>query len=1251
MLALVNIVQTTTSAKRFNHLAGADALYRALRSNDEQKMSAAARAIGAISSRTDSAVSTIFAEVRKSFLANSCYQYLLNILEQQRSRGDALVSDVMQVFSAFCHPSTVLDQEFMDSAFKIIMARGREEQCSHLVVLRSLTVCSTLSKYVSIFQKDERKWLVTNIQKCLVSEKITDKTNACRALSGIWWDKECTNLIVKRPADLLIVYEMLNDARTRPEAAGAAAGVVQALATADPMSATEIAERGCTVNIYILLQSPSAVDATQAAKTMLAMCKQPTSMPAVLAEVPSLKKKEGIAPVISAIDRHDTPELKVACATCVEEVARLQQWTLKMAEQASPPLIRMLQNTNEEVVLCASRVLASLAKSESTHSVLRREGAVVTLNALLTDSSERVRAAGCLALKHLCREQESNDIMLRIGTAKILLDIMRKDTFFMVCRAGETMRTMLHLPNAQAEFLGLGGVDVLLVLLDSQEHDVRKIPGHILAKVLLNPRNKASFKNSKCFFKCLEVLAKDTDTNVRRTVCEALAILAGNDANVNIEYKTALYEGGFIESLRALLHDTSPGSVGVKARTVAAKSLSTMCSVMAVQHDIQKMGLLDVLVQLLHSTAAQQVIAIADVIARAVRYHIPNRRAASHAGLVKALAACMKWGGDATAAKSKLPASKKHEKLRIGVCASAADALSALLECPNCRRTYQGTRSVEVCVQGNSLEMPSVVNIYDCPHREVCLACGTDAAEYKVLDIVLDMLQSEESLLRRSAAKLLGSLAIGAPYHGKCELSASVCQQALEKGALKPLFKMLCAKDAFDVGRAAAEQFSAARAIDSLAARDSMRYAFCKMGFINALVEMLFSTLGRVKGSAALALSRLCATEDLHFYYNTQTEKTYWDKPDELIYIFKPDGTREYFEPEDIERDVVRMGYWVRGVFKPIQRIDFCDMLVETAQIKFGHGCGMHKMKADTRIVTEQPVLDLILDIFKSPIYDYEVNGWAAESCAIVSEFSLNRTHIAKSGCLPDIVGLLYSDNDIWKEQAAIGLSILMYDQEAKEMAGGAGVMQGLTEILLSPYSTSSLKESAALAVAKACWNASNQVVGLYSGAVMPLIAMLVMSDIRQWCCAVEALMAMSNNNECRSAIGKAGAIPALVNKLTLDGVEGETPAQVRVLLALTNVLSVPTNCDMAVDCGLMMRFIELTQSNDVLLLNFLLIAMSTVLKCERHMQRFVDCGLVQKLLILIGRYAIATEAGRQPGVPLIRIMLGRMMRCVCVCV
>ena len=143
--------------------------------------------------------------------------------------------------------------------------------------------------------------------------------------------------------------------------------------------------------------------------------------------------------------------------------------------------------------------------------------------------------------------------------------------------------------------------------------------------------------------------------------------------------------------------------------------------------------------------------------------------------------------------------------------------------------------------------------------------------------------------------------------------------------------------------------------------------------------------------------------------------------------------------------------------------------------------------------------------------------------------------------------------------------------------------------------------------------------------------------------------MAMSSNNECRSAIGKAGAIPALVNKLTLDGVEGETPAQVRVLLALTNVLSVPTNCDMAVDSGLLMRFIELTHSNDVLLLNFLLIAMSTVLKCERHMKCFVDCGLVQKLLILIGRYAIDTEAGRQPGVPLIRIMLGRMMRCVCV--
>ena len=132
----------------------------------------------------------------------------------------------------------------------------------------------------------------------------------------------------------------------------------------------------------------------------------------------------------------------------------------------------MLQNTHEDVVLSAARTLEVMAKFPSTHLELKQQGAILTLNALLTDSSERVRIAGCVALKLLSRTLECNELMLRVGAAKTLIDMMRKDVFSLVCRAGDALRTMLQQPNAQSEFIFLDGMSVLLGLLESPEADV-----------------------------------------------------------------------------------------------------------------------------------------------------------------------------------------------------------------------------------------------------------------------------------------------------------------------------------------------------------------------------------------------------------------------------------------------------------------------------------------------------------------------------------------------------------------------------------------------------------------------------------------------------------------------------------------------------------------------------------------------------------------------------------------------------------
>lgn len=1276
ILSLGNLVQSTTSAKRFMQLGIPDILHKALESSSAELMRAAAFAVASISSRVDSDVSTVFADIRNYFYTKSCYHYLLDIIRDHQKHKDVEVTvKCMRVFEAFCHPSSSIDSEFITSAVKIMKARTEDTRpstqnsggnCPHAVWLAAMTVCSALSKYASDVERDVCQWLVSGIKTMLLSDKIADKSSACLSIRGVWWNKKCKDALSQRPQDLDLVYEMLKDSRTRPFAAGA----LEELIEGDDSFATGIVSRGYLHYIYLLLQSSSAQEVTHAAQTLSSMCKRAASLQAVIAEIPSQKKKEGIKPIIDVMDVHDAPDLKVACAKCISEVVRLRKWTLKVTEDSCQGLMRMLQHTNEHVVLGALSTFTTIAKHRSTHSVLLQQGAIINLNALLTDRIEKMREGACAVIKQLARSQECNDLMLRIGTAKNLLDMMRKDTFFMVCRSGETMYSMLTNANAQSEFICLNGMEVIEMLLEAQETEIRKMAGSLLLRLLGNPRNKANFKKSPLFLKSLEHVKTDADMDVRRSLCEALNAFAGNQASVNTEFKTALYGAGFMEALLRMLQDARIGNAGVKTRTIAAKSLANICSILSVQNDIQSMGFIDVLVSLLQSKSAEEVEATTRVIARAVRYHVPNRQSACRAGLVKVLANCIKWQPEpdfesSAEGSSKPPPLPNKDRIKMStahVGAAAMDALCALLECPDCRRTYQGTRSVDITIQGSSLEMPSIIKLYDCPHREVCLACAQDASECKILDMVIDMLSAPEDMLRNSSAQLLGALAIGVPCHGQCDLSNFACKQVLERGALKSLLKMLCAKDAFDMGRAAAEQFAAARAIDSLATHDKIRYVCCKSGFIKALVDMLFSTLGRIKGSAALALARLCASEHLHFFYNTMTQKTYWDQPDDLTFAIKLDESREYFAPEDVVRDVVRSGYWVRGLFKPFERVNYCDMLVDCQLIKHGQRAGMHTMKADNTIVTMHSVLDLILDIFKSPIYDSEVNGWAAEACAIVSEFHVNRQHIALSGCIPDIVALLYSNHSLFKEQAAVGLGILMYHHLASEIAAGAGVIGAFTEILLSPYSTKTLKESAALGMSKACWNAANQVLALRSGAIMPLIGMLMSPEIRQWSCAVEALMCMSNNDECRTAIGQAGAIPPLVNKLTLEGAPGETPAQVRLLATLTNVLSIPANCDRAVDCGVLMRFISLTHSHDPLLHNFLLIAVAEVLRCVRWRKRFVDCGLVQVLLMLIHRYAndrglhrqqdrprSAKDTNNQPGLDpraaLIRILLGGMLR------
>ncbi|KAJ1483370.1 armadillo-type protein, partial [Baffinella frigidus] len=233
---------------------------------------------------------------------------------------------------------------------------------------------------------------------------------------------------------------------------------------------------------------------------------------------------------------------------------------------------------------------------------------------------------------------------------------------------------------------------------------------------------------------------------------------------------------------------------------------------------------------------------------------------------------------------------------------------------------------------------------------------------------------------------------------------------------------------------------------------------------------------------------------------------------------------------------------------------------------------------------------------------------------------------------------------------------------------GNSGVIIALSEILLSKYVSEGTRQSAALAIAKVCWNASSQVKALTSGAVMPLIRMVLDSRERHWFCGAEALMSLSTSelvwmgldsrerHWCcdaealispsmseanRKVIGGAGALPALIEKLSIHG---RVEAQVRLLATLCNLVAVESNADVAVDCGLLVRVIAMSQSSSPLLLQYLLIVMRILSDQERLKRNFVQAGLVECLLRLLDHFAGDGPDGSMPQAPSIRGNLSMML-------
>jgi len=137
---------------------------------------------------------------------------------------------------------------------------------------------------------------------------------------------------------------------------------------------------------------------------------------------------------------------------------------------------------------------------------------------------------------------------------------------------------------------------------------------------------------------------------------------AGNDALVNLEYKTKLYDGGLIPSAVPLLDMVDRMSL---APRLAAAALASMATLPAAQDALGATGAMRKLTALLARPDSLLLISATRCIARAARNHVANRQVLLEAGAVEALTALL--SAEPVAEMAKLGTDGLPERPKTGI--------------------------------------------------------------------------------------------------------------------------------------------------------------------------------------------------------------------------------------------------------------------------------------------------------------------------------------------------------------------------------------------------------------------------------------------------------------------------------------------------------------------------------------------------------------------------------------------------------
>ena len=363
----------------------------------------------------------------------------------------------------------------------------------------------------------------------------------------------------------------------------AVAAALEALCKAIPECAGH-----CTVPataaLYERLASESITGIEQAARTMGAMAAaSEEGLECVTRELPGVKQ-EGITSLVDVLKNCPAVSVQSEMCNTLRIIALDRRWSFVVCELAGEKFIEMLQMDKLDAVLSACRALAGLAEqSDNGRHKLRMAGLCPVLDGLLGDSSEDIRLAACTAIKHMARDDQSNDIFVKIGTVRNLVDIQRNQSVKMVRRATDTLFIMFKHVNVQFTYVEIGGLEALEEMLTHESPHVQECSGRLLKRLFRNPR----IKTMACEHSILEALTLaasaegERDDAVRAMACDAMCTLSGNAVSINMPQRASLLEHGLVASAVDLLSCTTQ-----VARRAAADTIANLAVLPHVQDEV-----------------------------------------------------------------------------------------------------------------------------------------------------------------------------------------------------------------------------------------------------------------------------------------------------------------------------------------------------------------------------------------------------------------------------------------------------------------------------------------------------------------------------------------------------------------------------------------------------------------------------------------------------------------------------------------